>query len=235
MFANNTSSSSSFGRTPFSLSVCREESRMARSNSIFALLISVLVVSNAIKFELQPNTEKCIKEEFRPDTLVKGVAEVMPILGDMQVYMTIVDHENSPVYENRDLTKATFAFTSQSSSDQVEYSFCFKDQYNGLERSPRVVSLKLDVGEKEKDWSEVARKENLKPLELELRKMQDSVTTIQADFNYMKGREARHRDTNESTNSRVGWMTFSSLIVLVCLGLGQMYYLKKYFKSKKLI
>jgi len=45
--------------------------------------------------------------------------------------------------------------------------------------------------------------------------MQDTVTSLQADFNYMKRREAKHRDTNESTNSRVGWMTFSSLIILV--------------------
>jgi len=56
---------------------------------------------------LIPNTEKCIKEEFQPDTLVKGAAEITPILGDMQVYMRIADVENNPVYENRDLTKAT--------------------------------------------------------------------------------------------------------------------------------
>ncbi|RLN36580.1 hypothetical protein BBJ28_00021817, partial [Nothophytophthora sp. Chile5] len=52
---------------------------------------------------------------------------------------------------------------------------------------------------------------------------------------YMREREAAMRDTNESTNSRVLWFSFFSIVVLLGMGVWQVLYLKKFFKSKKLI
>ena len=48
----------------------------------------------------------------------------------------------------------------------------------------------------QKDYADIAKKENLKPIELELRKMQDQVLNLQSDFSYLKKRELKHRDTN---------------------------------------
>jgi len=199
----------------------------------FCLLLLLSSYVASIKFPVLPNTERCIKEEFQPDTLIKGTAEVSPVLIDMQLAFRIIDHDSNPVYENRDVSKAIFAFTS--SQTETEYSFCFTENYNGAERQARQVTLNMDVGEKEKNYDDIAKKENLKPIELELRKMLDAVTNLQLDFHFVKTREATHRDTNESTNSRVVFMSFASVAILVGLGVAQIYYLKKYFKSKKLI
>jgi len=60
----------------------------------------------------------------------------------------------------------------------------------------RRVELEIKTGVDAKDYSEVAKAEQLKPLELELRKMQDSVNAILVEMLYMRGREETMRNTN---------------------------------------
>lgn len=51
----------------------------------------------------------------------------------------------------------------------------------------------------------------------------------------MRQREEEMRDTNESTNSRVLYFSIFSMLCLLGLATWQVLYLRKYFKSKKLI
>ena len=55
------------------------------------------------------------------------------------------------------------------------------------------------------------------------------------DFAHMRQREEEMRDTNESTNSRVLYFSIFSMCCLLALATWQVLYLRKYFKSKKLI
>lgn len=52
----------------------------------------------------------------------------------------------------------------------------------------RTVTLSMKSGVEAKDYEEVAKKENLKPLELELRKIEDAAAKIKDDMLYMKQR-----------------------------------------------
>ena len=72
-------------------------------------------------------------------------------------------------------------------------------------------------------------------LQLELRRLEDLSEAIVNDFAYMRAREEEMRDTNESTNSRVFYFSIFSMLCLLGLACAQVLYLKKYFKSKKLI
>ena len=65
--------------------------------------------------------------------------------------------------------------------------------------------------------------------------MEDTVDEIHREMLYMREREAMMRNTNESTNARVLWFSFFSIVVLLGMGVWQVLYLKKFFKSKKLI
>jgi len=75
----------------------------------------------------------------------------------------------------------------------------------------------------------------LKPLEIELRRLEDLSDSIVNDFQPMKQREEEMRSTNENTNSRVLYFSVFSMLCLVGLATWQVLYLRKFFKSKKLI
>ena len=75
----------------------------------------------------------------------------------------------------------------------------------------------------------------MEPVEVELNKLLDSVTGIHAEQLYARAREEELRDTNESTADRVKWFSLLTIFVLLSLGLWQIFYLKQYFRSKKLV
>nr|CAH7727149.1 unnamed protein product [Callosobruchus chinensis] len=75
----------------------------------------------------------------------------------------------------------------------------------------------------------------LKPIEKELKRLEDLSSAIVQDFSIMRRREEEMRDTNESTNSRVLYFSVFSMCCLLGLATWQVLYLRRYFKAKKLI
>ena len=92
------------------------------------------------------------------------------------------------------------------------------------------MELDIDIGADAKDWSAVQAAEKLRPVETELRRMQESVDEIVQEMEYLRIREQKLRDTNESTNERVKWFAFGTMGMLVALGAWQVVYLRAYFR-----
>ena len=53
---------------------------------------------------------------------------------------------------------------------------------------------------------------------------------IVSEMEYLRAREQKLRDTNESTNNRVKWFAFGTMGMLVALGTWQIMYLRAYFR-----
>jgi hypothetical protein len=70
-------------------------------------------------------------------------------------------------------------------------------------------------------------------LELQLRKMEDRVEGIHKEMLYQREREEKHRDTNESTNSRVMWFSILTIIVVLATTGFQVQHLHAYLKRIK--
>jgi len=91
-------------------------------------------------------------------------------------------------------------------------------------------------GEKEeKEVGSVAKKEALKPIERELKRLEETVSLIAKEMKYMTEREDVRRVVNDSTGSQVVWFSVASLLLLVALKAAEIWYLRRYFHSKRLI
>ncbi|KAJ6636788.1 Transmembrane emp24 domain-containing protein bai [Pseudolycoriella hygida] len=75
----------------------------------------------------------------------------------------------------------------------------------------------------------------LKPLEVDLKRLEDLSDSIVQDFVHMRKQEEEMRDTNESTNNRVLFFSIFSMCCLLGLATWQVLYLRRFFKAKKLI
>lgn len=86
----------------------------------------------------------------------------------------------------------------------------------------------------------------LKPIESEFYQLEDVIRRIADELGTSVKNEEIVRDTNgkeggfgecclESTLVRVIWFSVFSLVGLVGLGVWQLFYLKRFFKNKKLI
>lgn len=99
----------------------------------------------------------------------------------------------------------------------------------------RRIELDVDIGADAKDWSAIQAGERLKPSEAELRRAEEVMAEIVREMDYLRERETKLRDTNESTNERVKFFALGTMAVLVALGAWQVVYLRAYFRSKHLI
>ncbi|XP_053330963.1 transmembrane emp24 domain-containing protein 10 [Spea bombifrons] len=200
--------------------------------SLVALLLCGAV--QPLSFPLQPNSRKCLREEIHKDVLVTGEYEVSEQHSQGQVRLKITDSANHILYSKDDAIKGKFAFTTE---EYDMFEVCFESKFPaGAGRVPdQMVNLIMKHGVEAKNYEEIAKVEKLKPLEVELRRLEDLSEFIVNDFAYMKKREEEMRDTNESTNVRVLYFSVFSMCCLMGLATWQVFYLRRFFKAKKLI
>ena len=92
-------------------------------------------------------------------------------------------------------------------------------------------------------YNQKSSKAVLKPVEEKLLKLQEIALSIEKEAIYTKDREADHRDVSgmlspndklltvpEELNSRVSWLSVLTIIILLVLGVTQVYYLQTYLK-----
>ena len=66
----------------------------------------------------------------------------------------------------------------------------------GHQKINREVALTLKHGVEAKNYDDLAKAEKLKPLEVELRRLEDLSDSIVEDYAYMRQREEEMRNTN---------------------------------------
>jgi hypothetical protein len=217
---------------------------MERSLRIIAVLLAVVVsFTQALKFDIPAHPgaeaaryERCIRNFVSKDQLVVVTTIISGNRGDGQTLnMHIKDAVGNDYGKPKDVVgENRYAFTSHADS---AFDVCFENLLTATKPAmnpSRHVELDIDIGADAKDWSEQAG-EKLKPVEADLRRLEEVVGEIVSEMDYLRVREQKLRDTNESTNERVKWFAFGTMGMLVGLGAWQVVYLRAYFRSKHLI
>jgi len=210
--------------------------KMMRGSPIWGLvavaLIMMLSRADGLYFHLEPNSRKCLKEEIHKGVLVSGDYDVNHIPNQV-VDLMVLDTKGQHFVNRENTDVGKFAFTAD---DYDVYEICFLSRVPANIRGQRhEVSLTVKHGVEAKNYEGLGDANKLKPLEVELKRLEDLSLSIVQDFAYMRQREEEMRDTNESTNSRVLYFSIFSMCCLLGLATWQVLYLRKYFKSKKLI
>jgi hypothetical protein len=127
------------------------------------------------------------------------------------------------------------------------------------------VNLDWRSGIAAKDHTELLSKDELAPLEDEMRFLEKRGQEILRELEYQRQREEEHRNTNgrrfpdvpqlqrsltvvlssflmspdvpfaESTNTRLMWFSVLTMVVMLSLSVFQVVYLHRYFRHKKMI
>lgn len=198
----------------------------------FIGILPFLSLCQGMYFKLEAGSEKCLKEEVHKDILVTGNYNVED-KPNVNVDIKITDSKAHILFQKEEANEGKFAFTLDTAD---VFSVCFTANKQGAAKGESVeVELTIKRGVEAKNYDELAKAEQLKPLELELRRLEDLTESIVNDFALMKKREEEMRDTNESTNSRVLYFSIFSMACLIFLATWQVLYLKKYFKKQRLI
>mmetsp|Transcript_72559 Transcript_72559/g.84286 ORF Transcript_72559/g.84286 Transcript_72559/m.84286 type:complete len:215 (+) Transcript_72559:22-666(+) len=200
------------------------------------LVVSHLVASvNAFAFDLQVKKSRCFTEEIPTGVEVKIQFAALPGYAQY-VDVKLTDPHNKIIWEESGVDKSAFSDTVQVGGD---YALCFYSRVvpgaKVTEGSKRTINLEFLLGTETHDYRSLATREHLKPLELNLRVMEDTVRSLHSEYTYYKEREEEMRNTNEHMNAKVMWMTVGVMVLIVIFSLWQIRHLKHYFRKKRMI
>lgn len=197
-----------------------------------SIVLACIYTAECLRFSLPSNEKKCLKEEIHKDVLVTGDYEISESQG-AKATLLVTDSKGHVLYNKEDASSGKFAFTTE---DYDMFEICVASKMIGGGKGPeREVYLSMKHGVEAKNYADIAKAEKLKPLEIELKRLEDLSESIVNDFAYMRAREEEMRDTNESTHSRVLYFSVFSMGCLMALATWQVLYLRRFFKAKKLI
>ncbi|XP_015962407.1 transmembrane emp24 domain-containing protein p24delta7 [Arachis duranensis] len=200
-----------------------------------SLLLCSLVES--VQLELKSGHTKCISEEISDNAMSVGnyiivnPNEGYPIPNSHKITVRVSSPRGISYHYAETVDSGTFWFNSKEAGD---YTACFW----AIDHSP-AVTLIIDFDWKSgvtiKDWSKVAKKGHVEAMELELKKLFDTLSNIHYEMLYLRKREEQMQELNKMTNKKM--FTFSLLSLLVCLSVAglQLWHLKLYFVRKKVL
>ncbi|KAF4619904.1 hypothetical protein D9613_005532 [Agrocybe pediades] len=107
------------------------------------------------------------------------------------------------------------------------HEYCFSNQMSAI--ADKMVSFNVH------GVIYVSGDDVVAPIEREIRKLAAGLASVKDEQEYIVVREKTHRNTAESTNSRVKWWSILQAIVLFSVVGWQVYYLKSFFEVKRVI
>nr|AAW26897.1 SJCHGC00879 protein [Schistosoma japonicum] len=184
--------------------------------SAICLLFCYISVTNGLRFKLKNGVTKCIQDEAHKDVIVHG---------------EVRDVKKHILYQRDNIKSGKFAFTTE---DFDLFEVCFESQPDNTDHEQEVF-LNIKHGTEAKDFDKMAKAEKLQPIEVLLKKLEGLADEIVQDFVLMHSKSGKMRNINESTHTRVLYFSILSMVILIGFACWQVLYLRRYFKSKKLI
>eukprot|EP01084_Bolivina_argentea_P166329 288784_1 len=194
-----------------------------------AVLCVLINISQSISFYLTSKETKCLSDYLGENELLIGEFSIDPIRRDdidEGVLTSVSDPTEETVYE-KNVDNGKFAFTAPQNG---EYVFCFNN-YDEIEKT---VKFNTHSGVKAKDYSDIVKKENLKPLEAKLKRLEDMARETLERYRDVRNMEDSIYKDNKSTTSTAFWFGILLTVTLCGMSFWQMYHLKSFFKKKKM-
>ncbi|KAL8035503.1 hypothetical protein ABFX02_12G100800 [Erythranthe guttata] len=208
--------------------------------SIFLVLITVFLLwapVESIRFDLESGHTKCISEDIKSNSMTVGKYQIVnpndghPLPDSHKVTVRVTSAYGNSYHYSDHVTEGHFAFQAVEAGD---YMACF---FAADSKPSTSITIDFDwkSGVAAKDWTNVAKKGSVELMELELKKMFDTVQSIHDEMYYLRGREDEMQQLNRSTNAKMFWFGFLSILVCLSVAGLQLWHLKSFFEKKKLI
>ncbi|KAK9462183.1 emp24/gp25L/p24 family/GOLD-domain-containing protein [Lipomyces oligophaga] len=207
-----------------------------KSSSLFTIIFAAVsglsglstVAGHNVKLGAQGR--ECFFEDLRKGdsmtvTYQVGDSDSQVSSGSLGIDFWVNDPRNTVLRAEKDQHHGEYTFTALNDG---RYTYCFSNEASGY--ASKEVGFNVH-GVVYVDASEVPPD----PLEVEIKSLSVLVEQVQDELEYIRIRERVHRNTAESTNSRVKWWSLFQIGVVAGSGIFQVYYLKRFFEIKSVV
>jgi hypothetical protein len=203
---------------------------VGRSSGVLPLALLLLSAAAGLEVELKPNEERCVQDVVAKGANVRARFKVLS-KGVIDVKLT----DSSPTGKTlarRGAREGDLKFAAATSDGDSLVSLCF---VNSGEAEEERVWFTFANGVEATDYAEVAAKDHLKPLHLELRKMEDALSTVHAELLDQRERAKGVRDANNAISATQERFSVFTMAVLLAFGIWQVATFRSFLHKKKYI
>ncbi|CAD8075655.1 unnamed protein product [Paramecium sonneborni] len=195
--------------------------------TLFAILIYG-VFSIQFTFPSKPKELKCFGEIIGQNSLVVGSVMANSSEYSLKIHIPQKKIDNILQYAHS-LELQKFSFTTNNT--QENYQFCVHNLANvGIN-----FNFTLATGMDAQDFSLVAQKEDLKPIEIHLKKLNGLINSVEQEQKEIEERQATRYTNVSKISYKIIIFSVVTLILMTLTNVVQARQLKNFFKQKKLI
>ncbi|CAN8099435.1 unnamed protein product [Discula destructiva] len=201
---------------------------LSASSLLFAAA-GLLSVVSAHNIQLPAHGRECFHEELHKDDKMTVSFQVgdreFGSAGNLDIDFWITNPTGAYDFYNRSVSNGDHSFNARYDG---KYTYCFGNEHWGA--SSKEVSFNVHgivyvvEGQTPSD-----------PLEAEVKKLSELLAQVKDEQSYIVVRERTHRNTAESTNSRVKWWNVFILGVVIGESLFQVWWLRRFFEVKRVV
>ncbi|WFD33631.1 p24 complex component [Malassezia cuniculi] len=189
-----------------------------------ALLAALALLQTAAHtIDLAAHEERCFFEDMH-------VGDEMTLTfqvgggGHLDIDTRLTDPDGQLLYQLLRHDTGTYEFVAEKDG---RYTYCFGNNFSTV--SHKTVSFNVH------GVLYLADDEGLMPAEHELRELAANIQLFKDEQEYLVMRERIHRNTAESTNTRVKWWSVLQTVLVVLVCAFQVYFVKRQFEVRRAV
>ncbi|KAF8471197.1 emp24/gp25L/p24 family/GOLD-domain-containing protein [Kalaharituber pfeilii] len=200
--------------------------------SIFVLLAATVSVVLAHGVQLQPHSRECFHEDLHKGDQMSVSFQVgdreFGHAGNLDIDFWVTDPNGALQVNERQVSSGSHTFTVPTDG---RYVYCFSNDLSSA--ASKEVSFNVHgivyvpeppPGSPPSD-----------PLEHEIRQLAELLSEVKDEQEYIVMRERVHRNTAESTNSRVKWWSIFQLGLVTGNAIWQVWWIRRFFEVKRVV
>lgn len=202
---------------------------------LYVFLVIFITNAHSYFITVDAHAEECFFDKVEFGTKM-GLTFEIAEGGFLDIDVKIVGPDGRMIYQGERESSGKYTFAAHTTG---VYTYCFSNQKSTM--TPKVVMFNMDIDENRKQNDENAVGEgqegdsNHGKLDDMIKDLSTSLWGVKNEQEYMQVRDRNHRAINESTNFRVVVWAFFEAMVLVCVTVGQIFYLKRFFEVRRIV
>ncbi|XP_043257161.1 transmembrane emp24 domain-containing protein-like [Colletes gigas] len=202
---------------------------------ILCLFLIVLSTSaNCYFITVDAHAEECFFDRVESGTKM-GLTFEIAEGGFLDIDVKIIGPDKKIIYQGDQESSGKYTFAAYRSG---VYTYCFGNQKSSM--TPKVVMFNMDIGENSKPLEQSSDGKNADDtnhtkIDDMIKELSTSLWGVKNEQEYMQVRDRNHRAINENTNFLIVTWAFFEAMVLVCMTVGQIFYLKRFFEVRRVI
>ncbi|KAF6805224.1 emp24/gp25L/p24 family/GOLD [Colletotrichum sojae] len=199
--------------------------------SVAKLLLAAGFVHSALAHNIQlpAHGRECFHETLHRDDKMTVTYQVgdreFGSAGNLDIDFWITNPMGQYETFDKSVSNGDFSFTAKHDG---KYTYCFGNEHWGAHSKEVSFNVHGIVYVTETDVPS-------DPLEVEVRHLSELLAQVKDEQSYIVIRERTHRNTAESTNSRVKWWNLFVIGLVVGESVFQVWWLRRFFEVKRLV